>query len=112
MSRGRERRSEGRPFQTEGPTIEKAPFLSGGSASMWHHKVPLGGRPERSATRAGRSMPYYQLPKVWSPQLFISFIMLLKPNHLYYHLYYITLYLGDLWAEPLWFLCGCPLDTC
>src|SRR6218665_4173194 len=33
----------------------ESPFLSGGSASTWHQKVPLGGRAERSATRAGRS---------------------------------------------------------
>src|SRR6218665_353506 len=30
-------------------------LLYGGSASTWHQKVPLGGRAERSATRAGRS---------------------------------------------------------
>src|SRR6218665_3620241 len=33
----------------------KSPFLSGGSASTWYQKVPLGGRAERSATRTGRS---------------------------------------------------------
>src|SRR6218665_741807 len=33
----------------------ESPFLSGGNASTWHHKVPLGGRAERSATRARQS---------------------------------------------------------
>src|SRR6218665_1767445 len=54
-SRGRERSSEGRSFQTEGPTIEKALFCLWQCEHAWHQKVPLGGRAERSATRAGRS---------------------------------------------------------
>ena len=45
----------GKTIPNRGTHIRENPFLSGGSASTWHHKVPLGGRTERSATRAGRS---------------------------------------------------------
>src|SRR6218665_2685117 len=39
----------------KGTHNRESPFLSGGSASTRHQKVPLGCVAERSATRAGRS---------------------------------------------------------
>src|SRR6218665_1673661 len=44
----------GKIIPNRGTHNRESPFLSGGSASTWHQKVPLGGRAERSATRAGR----------------------------------------------------------
>ena len=45
----------GKTIPNRGTHNRESPFLSGGSASTWHQKVPLGGWAERSATRAGRS---------------------------------------------------------
>src|SRR6218665_2439201 len=45
----------GKIIRNRGTHNRESPFLSGGSASTWHEKVPLGGRAERSATRAGPS---------------------------------------------------------
>src|SRR6218665_4047140 len=45
----------GKIIPNRGTHNRESPFLSGGSASTWHQKVPLGGRAKRSATRAGRS---------------------------------------------------------
>src|SRR6218665_4091389 len=43
----------GKIIPNRGTHNRESPFLSGGSASTWHQKVPLGGRAERSASRAG-----------------------------------------------------------
>src|SRR6218665_1963363 len=45
----------GKTIPNRGIHNRESPFLSGGSATTRHHKVPLGCREERSATRAGRS---------------------------------------------------------
>src|SRR6218665_2216142 len=45
----------GKAIPNRGTHNRENPFLSGGSASTWHRKVPLGGRAERLATRARRS---------------------------------------------------------
>src|SRR6218665_779140 len=52
----------GKTIPNRGTHNRKSPFLSGDSASTWDHKIPLGGRPERSATRAGRSIINVQVP--------------------------------------------------
>ena len=55
MTRGRERKSEGRQFPNGGTQNRESPYLSGGSASKWYHKVTCGGWVERLVTRAGKS---------------------------------------------------------
>src|SRR6218665_2293127 len=49
------RKFRGKIIPNRGTHNRESPFLSGGSASTWHQKVPLGGRAERSVTRVGRS---------------------------------------------------------
>jgi len=39
----------------------ESPFLSGGSASMWHHRVISGGRADKPVTRAGRNKELQKL---------------------------------------------------
>src|SRR6218665_1084666 len=66
MSRGREQRSEGRPFQTEGPTIEKALCCLVAVRARGTTKSPLNAerrdrRPEQAEVKLQSTLEINQL---------------------------------------------------
>src|SRR6218665_3026286 len=57
-----ENKGRGKTISNRGTHNRESPFLSGGIASTWHHKVSLGCRAERSAIPWGSkftSIKYY-----------------------------------------------------